>query len=113
MKSKKKCVMCGMCRTSCPVFNALKNESVSPRGKALLIENDVMDKMLYACTLCGACKTSCPIELDLELKKVRAMLVEKGIETPANKKMIENIRKYGNPFGKLEPGEVPDELYCC
>jgi len=112
MKSKK-CVLCGMCRTSCPAFRALGNESVSPRGKALLIENEVFDKILYACTLCGSCKVVCPLELDLELKKVRAKLIKKGIETPSGRKMIENIREHGNPFGKLKPGKVPDELYCC
>lgn len=99
MKSKK-CTLCGMCITSCPVFKVLRNEKVSPRGKAILISNDLLDKVIYACTLCGACRKNCPIDFDLKLRKVREKMVKEGIETPAQKKMIENIREFGNPMGK-------------
>ena len=112
MKSKK-CILCGICITSCPIYRVLRNEKVSPRGKAIMISNDLLDKMIYACTLCGACKKNCLVDFDLKLRKVRERLVKEGIETTANKKMIENIRKHGNPYGKLKEGEKPEELYCC
>lgn len=105
MKSKK-CTLCGICITSCPVFNVLKNEKVSPRGKAILIANDLLDKVIYACTLCGACRENCPIDLDLKLKEIREKMVNEGIETDANRKMIENLRKHGNPIGKIKEGET-------
>ena len=110
-----KCVMCGFCKANCPVFQILLKEKDSPRGKAVLIRKEVLDEIFYKCNLCGACNTECPIGIDLESEiiRIRQELVEKGIETEDNKKMIEKIRKEGIPFGRLEKGEVPKNLYCC
>ncbi len=108
-----KCSRCGLCKANCPVFKALLTETSGPRGKAILIKRDVPDKVFYQCTLCKACKVECPAGINLGLEKMRERLVENGIETDANKKMIENIRKFGNPFGKVEKGKIPKELYCC
>jgi hypothetical protein len=35
------------------------------------------------------------------------------VETDANREMIANVRRYGNPFGPLRPGEIPKKLTCC
>jgi len=69
--------------------------------------------VFYLCTLCKACEKNCPLNLDLGLKEYRAELVQNRVETEATKKMIENVRQYGNPFGKVEKGKVPKDLYCC
>lgn len=108
-----KCIECGLCKANCPVFKSELTETVSPRGKALLIKEKVLNTVFYQCTLCNACKIECPIGIDLELEKIRGELVTNNIETNANKKMINNIRKYGNPFGKLEKNTIPKDLYCC
>ena len=73
------------------------------------------DDIILQCTLCASCKIECPQNIDLpkEIRKARQKLIESGKETPANKIMIENIRIYGNPFGKQQPGKIPKELYCC
>lgn len=115
MKEIDKCSLCGMCRMACPVFRAALTETSTPRTKALLIKKGIQDKMIYACTLCKACTLECPalVKLDEEIEKERARLVSKGITTEANEKMIRNIREYGNPFGKVEKGKKPKELYCC
>jgi hypothetical protein len=47
------------------------------------------------------------------VKKVREKAVKNKIETEANKKMMENVKKVGNPFGEIKEGEIPKELYCC
>ena len=94
-----KCNECGLCRESCPVFDVLKRESVSPRGFAVLQKKEVLDKMFYLCVLCGNCERECPYQVKLKLSEVREKLVEQGIETENNKKMIENLRKTGNPYG--------------
>lgn len=107
------CSLCGLCKVNCPSFIASKNEVQSPRGRMTLLKNNKASITFYNCSLCGACTTACPLELDGDFRKVRAKLVRSGRETRANKKMIENIRKYGNPYGKLEEGEVPKDLYCC
>lgn len=112
MKAKK-CTECGMCKTSCPAYKALQRETVSPRGKAMLIKEGIKNEVFYLCTLCKACEKNCPLNLDLGLKEYRAELVQNRVETEATKKMIENVRQYGNPFGKVEKGKVPKDLYCC
>ncbi|MFH1501235.1 MAG: 4Fe-4S dicluster domain-containing protein [archaeon] len=108
-----KCSRCGMCKAICPVFKIIREESVGPRGKAILLDNKVYDKILYECTLCKGCEEFCAqnIELCSAIRKGRKVLVEKDQDTEAGKEMIENIRKHGNPFGKKK--DNPDTLYCC
>lgn len=109
-----RCVQCGMCRTACPVFEQLKNEKYSPRGRAFIInQHEEPDLTFYDCTLCGACRARCAANVAIPVVSQREKLVESGKETEANRRMIQNIRKYGNPFGKVEKGKVPKELYCC
>lgn len=110
------CVLCGMCRSRCPVFKALLTESVSPRGLAIFIEKKLRDTVFWEkCSQCRACDVVCPMnaQLSSKIREHRSWLIKQGIETEANKKMMENIRKYGNPFGELEEGKAPKELYCC
>lgn len=109
----KKCIKCGMCRYDCPVFNVILNEKYSPRGKMINIEN--LNEVAYYCTLCKACEKECPIQLNVpeKIREEREKIVASGKETEANKKMIENVRKYGNPFGEIKKGDKPKDLYCC
>lgn len=109
----KKCVMCGMCKAVCPSYRASTNEKLGPRGRALLQKDEIQDESFYDCSLCGACAAVCPAEVDLGLQKVREELVKAGKETKANKKMIENIKEHGNPFGEEDNEKDPKELYCC
>jgi len=113
MKDIEKCTLCGMCRAACPTFRAMKTEGNSPRGKAALIKKGIDSEIFFHCTLCGACKRACPNNLDLGLKAHRTTLQEKGIQTDANRKMIENVRKHGNPFGDPKGDKDPEDLYCC
>ena len=108
-----KCVKCGFCRSCCPVFSVLMSEVDSPRGKAILMQKDFLDELFYNCTLCKACKFTCPLSLDIDVAEIRQKLVKNGITTEANEKMIKNIREFGNPFGKVEKGKKPKDLYCC
>lgn len=101
-----RCSLCGYCNSNCPVFQVVRKEAVSPRGFAILEKKEMLDKVFYACTLCNACKEKCVINIDLKLRKVRQLLIEKGLETRAGKKMIENIRKFGNPYGDEPVEEV-------
>jgi Fe-S oxidoreductase len=108
------CSLCGFCKYNCPVFKATKKESLSPRGRAIMLKKKHLDsKVFFKCSLCKACENVCPIDINFRFEEQRTILNEKGGETEANRKMIENIRKYGNPFGKIKKGEIPDKLYCC
>jgi|GEM_PF-327054 len=106
------CVQCGLCKT-CPVYLTELNESIGSRGRAILF-NDMDDlEAFYSCTLCKSCDQVCPTGLKLSEKilEKRKRLVKQGKETQANRKMIENVRRYGNPFG--EPGTEVKDWYCC
>ena len=107
------CITCGLCREACPVFTILRQEQISPRGLALLADQSVPSIIFYQCTLCRACRVVCPVGHDPSGESVRAVLVAQGMETDANRQMIENIRACGNPFGALKEGEIPKTLYCC
>jgi len=108
-----KCIKCGMCKSLCPVFKIVREETISPRGKATILDNKVYDKIVYQCSLCKACEQKCPLNLKLctAFKKARQVLVETGKETEENKEMIKNIRQDGNPFGKSKGKS--GKLYCC
>jgi len=108
-----KCINCGMCKALCPVFSVMREEALSPRGKAILLNSDVYDKILYECTLCKACEQKCPLDIKLceAFRKARNVLAANNKETEANKEMIKNIRAEGNPFGKEKGRER--KLYCC
>jgi len=110
-----KCSLCGLCKAYCPVYNALLSETAGPRGKAILIKKEIPDKIFYNCSLCKSCDNECPagIELTKEIREMRERLAAEGKETEANKAMIENVRKFGNPFGSIEKGKIPKKLYCC
>lgn len=107
-----KCIKCGMCKSLCPVFRIVREEEISPRGKAILLDSEVYDKIMYECSLCKACEEKCPLGLKLctAFLKARVVLAESGKETRENKEMIKNIRGVGNPFGKsVKKGK----FYCC
>jgi|WetSurMetagenome_2_1015567.scaffolds.fasta_scaffold276489_2 fumarate reductase (CoM/CoB) subunit B len=108
-----KCVKCGMCKSLCPVFRIIREETISPRGKAMILEKKIYDKIIFECTLCKACEEKCPLGLKLcdAFKKARKVMADRGNETKENKEMIKNIREHGNPFGK-EAGKNK-KLYCC
>jgi Fe-S oxidoreductase len=108
-----KCIKCGMCKSLCPVFKALKEEEISPRGHSILITNKIIQENLFKCNLCKACEQKCPLNLkicDAILKAREALtLQDKNLKT--NEEMIQNVRKKGNPFGDKKP--EGDKLYCC
>jgi Fe-S oxidoreductase len=108
------CIQCGMCKAICPVFRVLREESVSPRGKGILLLDKVMDNILFECTLCKGCEKNCPLNVKVcdAVRKGREAMVLRGRGLKENEEMIGNIRKTGNPFGK---GDVKDleKLYCC
>lgn len=102
------CIGCGSCLYHCPAYQQLLkdfgNDYVGPKGLAM----EKNWEKLYSCTACLACQENCPVSIDLLeiLRKKRSM-----IESPENERMIENVKRTGNPFGD-EPAK-PGELYCC
>ena len=104
-----KCFKCGLCKPICPVLKVKREEQYGPRGKAVILDNNNFEKVVYDCTLCKSCEKKCPMDLKLcdAFIKVRRALVSEKKEFPENKEMIENLNKSGNIFGVKE--EVEDE----
>lgn len=107
--SSKKCILCGRCRSVCPVYKAVMKETAAPRAKAIVAQEGKDDRLFYLCTLCGACKDACPLGVDLGIAAHRAGLVAAGLETSSARRMVENLRKCGNPFSEAK--DIPfDEI---
>ena len=114
-KDKTTCTLCGLCKFSCPTYRIFFDEAVAPRGKATMLKKDFPSKYFYLCTMCKACEDTCILrEIDLveRIRGFRKHMVDQGMTTPANEIMIKNVREFGNPFGKVEPGKKLT-LYCC
>lgn len=112
---KTKCTLCGLCKPSCPAFNILLDESVSPRGKAVLLKSATLSKHLYLCTLCKACENFCTIsDIDLveKVRKSREKMVIAGKETEAGKRLVNNMKMYGCCIGKFDPKAKLDLWEC-
>ena len=108
------CIKCGMCKALCPVFKTLKEEEISPRGHSIMLNEKILNDLVFKCNLCKACEEKCPLNLKIcdAMKKAREALVMDGKELKSNKEMIESIRKTGSPFEKTGKTD-PDKLYCC
>lgn len=99
-----RCFRCGLCRELCPVLKVMRAEYYSPRGKAVILDNKIFEKIVYDCNLCRACVEKCPLHLELCTAFIRArqVLVSQKKELPENKEMIKNLNKTGNVFGIKE-----------
>lgn len=106
----KKCFKCGLCKELCPVLRAVREEQFSPRGKAIILENEIYEKIFYDCTLCRACEIKCPHNLKLcdAFIKARGILINQKKEISENREMIKNLEKTGNIYGIEEKEETSD-----
>jgi len=95
-----KCNTCGLCKELDPVFRVLREEALSPRGRAILFSRKSYDKTIFDHPLPGICKESCPFNIDIDqaIRKARKILNSKNQQHPENKKMLERIKNNKNPF---------------
>jgi len=99
-----KCFRCGLCKNICPVLRIMREEQYSPRGKAVILDSDFVERIVYDCNLCKACEEQCPLDLKLctAFIKARQVLVDNKKEISENKEMIRNLERTGNVFGKVK-----------
>jgi glycolate oxidase iron-sulfur subunit len=97
----KKCVRCGRCRTVCPIFAEIKNETVAPRGHVFMVqalrdnkvlpENQVYDR-LSNCLLCETCSINCPSGIDIhELNKAARSFIYKKNPSVAKDLILDKV----------------------
>jgi len=105
-----KCILCGLCRQDSALLKITGKETLTARGKAILIKKGILDKTFYVDPLNDITVRHCPtnVEISEEIRNQREKMVENGIETKPNRRMIENIREYGNPYGLLKKEEIKE-----
>lgn len=104
------CIKCGLCNI-CPVFRVERSESVSPRGKLIILSEAKkgalkidarLVKDIYKCSVCGVCEVVCPAGLDLVSfwERVREELVSKKMAPlPIHRKVRDITYRDFNPYG--------------
>jgi len=110
MASIDKCILCGLCRQDSSLLKFTGKETLTSRGKAILIKKNILDKVFYIDPLNDITVKSCPtnVKISEEIRKMRERMVENGLETKANRRMIENLREHGTPYGLLKPHEIKE-----
>jgi heterodisulfide reductase subunit D len=107
------CNWCADCVARCPVYIEEGWESVTPRGKLLMIKGELKGwhemtegaiKRLYSCTSCKLCSDICTtgfIDPPEIIRVARTELVKAGkAPLPEHKKMDSAIQQSKNPYGK-------------
>jgi glycolate oxidase iron-sulfur subunit len=96
-----KCIKCGLCLTPCPVYNLLRFEGASPRGRVQLIKKILEGKMelsehfqslLFTCLLCETCTANCPSGLKTDrLMKIMRSEIQERLRPDWPKGMLGNL----------------------
>lgn len=68
LKSDEQCSRCGKCHSFCPIYRAILDERLSPRGKLYILSNEKATNMAHdivdVCLQCGRCRRLCPSGVD-------------------------------------------------
>jgi Fe-S oxidoreductase len=101
---------CGCCKDECPMYSELLEETISPKGRNVLIRalvNGVLEpderavRIAYSCLLCRRDEFSCTAHLkNAEATETfRKYLVDRGLpHLPGHALMIKSLENYGNPW---------------
>jgi glycolate oxidase iron-sulfur subunit len=109
-----RCLKCGLCRSVCPVFAEVRDESNSARGRIAMIEalresklslSPILIDRLSKCLNCKACMEACPsgIKVDEIILAARAEIFKRGRFPFLKKFIFRNLLRRGRllpPVGK-------------
>jgi len=113
------CIHCRFCLPSCPLFDITEGwESQGASGITLALYTavkwgveqeykDTLSNLLFSCTTCKNCvltceRTSVGVDLLDAIDKGRRLFIEEMIgPMPQQKRALESLIKYSNPYGNL------------
>jgi Fe-S oxidoreductase len=115
-----KCSLCGFCPKDleCPAFDDdTRWESSYARGKIGIVHgmiknphfgfqnNELTQQRLFSCTGCGHCHYICPSGVNVPeiVNTGKKILVDANNYPKPHEEIVENIQKFGNPFGESAP----------
>lgn len=114
-----RCGSCGYCLDSCSVYATTLRESLSPRGKLLLLRkcaqgsldnSAAISEKMYTCTLCGRCEDACPSHV-----KIPAVIRSWRENNPFNeavlRPLVESVYEHGNPYNRQQSERNTWHLY--
>jgi len=109
-----RCLKCGLCRSVCPVFAEVRDESGSARGRIAMIEDlreaklglsSILSDRISKCLNCKACMDACPsgIKVDEIVLAARAEIFKQGRFPFLKKFIFRNLLRRGRllpPVGR-------------
>lgn len=113
------CYVCPMCRHQCTTLKATRQETDSPRSKALSlyglqrqllsVENSGIVEQMYRCTGCRMCTAWCAsaYEPSVMVEAARADMAQALLAPPRVAELMDRLLETGNPLGL--PGKERSE----
>jgi L-lactate dehydrogenase complex protein LldF len=107
-RSALKCIRCGACMNTCPVYRRSGGHSyhttiAGPIGSILAPGLDMKSNadLPFASTLCGSCSNVCPVKIDIhnQLYKWRQVLVQNGHVSPSKKVVMKGLASVLGSYG--------------
>lgn len=114
-----RCFRCGWCKLpsdfvdyNCPSYSRFRFESYSPGGRLWLARawlnkeidwSDHLSEIIFSCVACKNCVEQCKMGFKDEILdwiiSIKSEAIEKGLAPPKVRDFLENLAKYGNPWG--------------
>jgi len=114
-----RCFRCGWCMLptnfvdyNCPPYVRFRLEGYSPGGRLWLIRawlkgelewSERLAEVLFSCVACRNCAESCQMRFKDEIVDwivtAKSIAVEKGLVPPKVRDFLENVARFGNPWG--------------
>jgi len=101
---------CGCCKDECPMYSEIIEESISPKGRNVLIRavakgvvepDERVMRIAYSCLLCRRDEITCTAKLKnaAATEAFRKYLIDKKMPLlPMHQQLVKSLENYGNPW---------------
>jgi len=109
-----RCNRCGYCQAACPIYEVLRREPITARGRIQLLRavsegrlplSETVSRLVYSCTDCASCRVGCPggVHTDEIFGAARQLLAESDLLPATLAELEQRVRSSHNISG--EPAE--------